>query len=156
MKRTIIALLALLLLTCCLTGCQKDNAVQDADNTAAADTVSALADYLADIKDQSDAIRTSLEQDALTQLDMNEKSQALCDLWEGALTKVLAEAQKLLPEAQLAQLTAEQTAWETDTAAAVEAAGKDYEGGTMHALVVNTEKARLTEVRVNKLYELLK
>ena len=40
--------------------------------------------------------------------------------------------------------------------AAAEAAGKEFEGGSMYPLIVNTEAARLIEERVYKLYELLK
>ena len=40
--------------------------------------------------------------------------------------------------------------------AAVEAAGKEVEGGSAYPLVVNSEAAKLTEERVCKLYELLK
>ena len=40
--------------------------------------------------------------------------------------------------------------------AAVEAAGKEFEGGSIYPLIVNTEAAKLTEERTYKLYELLK
>ena len=40
--------------------------------------------------------------------------------------------------------------------ARVEAAGADYQGGSLYALIVNTEAADLTEKRVLELYELLK
>lgn len=156
-KKTVVMLLVLALLTCCLAGCQKKiEPKADASATVAVAAVNALADYLSDIKIQSNVIKTSLEKDSLTQTDMNQKSQALCDLWEGAMTRLLEEAKKKMPEAELAQLNVEQTAWEADMTAAVMTAGKEYEGGTVYTLVVNSEKAKLTEDRVNKLYELLK
>ena len=142
MKRRIIALLALVLLAYVLTGCQKETPSQQvADNAAAADAAASLTDDLAKVKEQSDAIRTSLEKDILTQTDMNLKTKELCDLWDGALTRLLEEAETALPEAEWTQLTAEQTAWDADKATAVEAAGKAFEGGSMYALVVNTENA---------------
>ena len=113
-------------------------------------------EYLAFVKEQSDAIKTSLEQDPLTQTDMNQKSEALRTLWDEALNLLLDEAIKLLPEAEAAQLMAEQGTWKTDVEAAAEAAGKEFEGGSMYPLIVNTEAARLIEERVYKLYELLK
>lgn len=113
-------------------------------------------EYLAFVKEQSDAIKTSLEQDPLTQTDMNQKSEALRTLWDEALNLLLDEATKLLPEAEAAQLMAEQGTWKTDVEAAAEAAGKEFEGGSMYPLIVNTEAARLIEERVYKLYELLK
>lgn len=107
-------------------------------------------------KEQSDAIKTSLEQEPLTQTDMNQKSEELRALWDEALNLLLDEAKKILPEAEVEKLIAEQNTWKTDTEAAVEAAGKEFEGGSLYPLIVNTEAAKLTEERVYKLYELLK
>ena len=146
-----------MVLVCVLTGCQKETESKaDAAATAAAVSMEGLADYLAGIKEQSDAIKASLEKDGLTQTDMNQKSRFLRELWEGAMSHLLAQAQKMLPEAELAQLTTEQTAWEADKIAAVQAAGKEYEGGTMYALTVNSEAAKRTEERVYQVYEMLK
>ena len=113
-------------------------------------------EYLTSIKEQADAIKASLEQDDLTQANMNLLSEELRALWDKALNHLLDEAKKTLPEAEMEQLTAKQSAWEADMEAAVEAAGKEYEGGSMYALVVNTEAAKLTEARVYELYELQK
>lgn len=111
---------------------------------------------LARTREQAEAITTSLGQDVLTQAEMNQKSEELRALWDEALKLLLDEAKKNLPEAELETLTAGQSAWESDTAAAVEAAGKDFEGGSMYGLVVNMEAAALIEARVYELYELLK
>ena len=54
------------------------------------------------------------------------------------------------------KLAAEQSAWGEDTEEAVRAVGKEFEGGSVYPLVVNTEEAKLMEERVSKLYELLK
>lgn len=148
MRKTITALLLLCLLMVCMTGCQK-KAEPVTDKTE-------LANYLADVKAQSDAIKASLENDPLTQADMNLKSQELRELWDAALNHLLDAAAKVLPEDEMNALTAEQTAWRESTDKAVEAAGKDVEGGSMYALVVNMEAASLTESRVYELYELLK
>ena len=113
-------------------------------------------EYLAFVKERSDAIKSSLEQDALTQADMNQKSEDLRALWDKALNHLLDEAKKILPEAEAEKLMAEQNAWGADTEAAVEAAGKEYEGGSMYPLIVNAEAAKLAEERVCNLYELLK
>ena len=72
------------------------------------------------------------------------------------LTHLLEKAQQSLTEAEWTKLTAEQTAWEAERTAAVEAAGKDYEGGSMYALTVNREAAARAEERVYQLYERLK
>ena len=108
------------------------------------------------MKEQSDSIKSSLEQEYLTQTVMNLKSEVLRSLWDKVLNHLLEEAKKLLPETEVEKLLAEQRSWEADTAAAAEAAGKEFEGGSLYPLVVNAEAAKLTEERVYKLYELLK
>lgn len=155
MKKSVIAMLMLVMLVCCLTGCQKKPMV-DTGSTVSEAKGSLTDDYLIPIKDKSDAIKISLEQEELTQTDMNQKSEELRALWDEALNQLLDEAQKVLPAAELEQLAAEQSAWAADMMTAVEAAGKAYEGGSLYPLVVNSEAAKLTEERVYHLYERLK
>lgn len=146
MKKTIFAMLTLVMLAICLTGCQKAP-IADAGS---------LDDYWITIKEKSDTIRTSLEHEELTQSDMNQKSEELRALWEDAVDHLLEEAKKALPDAEQEQLAAEQSAWYTGMLTAVEAEGKAYEGGSLYPLVVNMEAARLMEERAYQLYELLK
>ena len=146
MKKAILAMFMLIMFVICLTGCQK-TPVTDADS---------LGGYLASIKERSDAIRTSLEHEELTQSDMNQKSEELRALWEDAVDHLLEEAKKALPDADQEQLAAEQSAWYANMMTAVEAEGKAYEGGSLYPLAVNMETARLMEDRVDQLYELLK
>lgn len=157
MKKAFIVLFIFAMLAACLAGCQKTmTPVKDADSTAVLETVNNLEVYLASVQEKSEAINASLEQDELTQTEMNLKSEELRTLWDEALNHLLDEAKKILPEAEMEKLTAEQRAWTTDVTAAVEAAGKEVEGGSLYALVTNAEAAKLTQERVNKLYELLK
>ena len=155
MKKVIVVLLALGLLMLCLAGCQKNSAPAADDSAAAAQNESAqqivLDDYLASVKGQSDEIKGSLEKDALTQTDMNLKAKELSDLWDAALNHLLDEAKKVLDKAELEQLLTEQNTWMAAKEKAVEAAGKEVEGGSLYALVVNSEAAKLTEERVYEL-----
>ena len=155
MGKRLIALLMLPVLVCCLAGCQKQQ-ISDAASSTILEAEGGFADDLISIKEKSDAIRISLEQEDLTQTDMNQKSGELRTLWDEALNQLLDEAQKALPEAELEQLSAEQSAWQADMMAVVEAAGKAYEGGSLYPLIVNSEAAKLTEERVYHLYERLK
>ena len=141
-------LLLLCLMAVCLTGCQKkdDSAADKAE----------LANYLASVEAQSNALKASLENDPLPQVDMNMKSEELRQLWDAALTMMLDKAKSVLSEAEWNALTEEQNAWTAATETAVAAAGKDWEGGSMYPLVVNMEAARLTEARVYEIYEMLK
>ena len=116
----------------------------------------AADEYMALVRAQSDAIRTSLENDPLTQTDMNMKSEELRALWDAALTVVLDEAEKVLPEPEWQVLTQAQEAWQASADAAVEAAGRDFAGGSMYALIMNMEAASLTEARVYEICEMLK
>lgn len=154
MRKTITALLLFCLLAVCMTGCQK-KADPVVENTAAAAN-NGLADYLASVEAQANAISTSLENDALTQTEMNQKSGELCDLWDAAMNRMLEEAKKALPASEMEKLTADQEAWLETRTQASEAAGKEFEGGSMQALVVNSEAAKLTEARTYELYGMLK
>ncbi len=154
MKKTLIAWCLLVLLTICLAGCQK-NAATGGDAATPTSAVS-LKDDLASTKEKSDAIKAALEQEALTQTDMNQKSEELRALWDEALNSILDAAKKQLTESEVEKPTAEQNQWAADMKAAVEAAGKEFEGGSIYPLIVNTEAAKLTEERTYKLYELLK
>ena len=113
-------------------------------------------EYLTYAKEKSDAIKASLENDPLTQTDMNQKSQELRELWDAALTSILDEARAVMPEMGWNALSEEQTAWAKSVEKAVQAAGKELEGGSMYALVVNMEEASLTEARVYEIFEMLK
>lgn len=146
MKKTMIAMFTLIMLAICLAGCQK---------APIAGTAS-LDDDWASIKERSDAIKTSLEHEELTQTDMNQRSEELRALWEGTLDRLLEEAKKALPDAERERLAAEQSVWYAETQAAVEAEGKAYEGGSLYPLVVNMETSRRMEERAHQLYELLK
>ena len=119
------------------------------------DTKSTLKDYLASVKEQSDAIKVSLENDALTQADMNEKSQALYTLWDDALNNLWSEIKSNLPEKEFEKLLNEQRSWITEKEKAVKEAGKEFEGGSIYPMIVNGEAAKITEERVYELYALL-
>ena len=148
MKKAIAALLLTCLTSLCLTGCQK--------NIDSAAVKTGLAVYMSSVETQSTALKASLEKSPLTQTDLNEKSGKLRDLWEAAMNSMLEEAKKALPAAEMENLTAGQEVWLTSTEKAVEAAGKEFEGGSMYALVTNMEAASLAEARACEIYELLK
>lgn len=115
-----------------------------------------LASYMASIEEQSDSIKYSLENDVLTQLEMNEKSLELYELWDGALNYLWSELKNVLPEDEFEELRDKQRTWISEKEEAVEIAGKEFEGGSMYSMVANGEAARITEERVYELYELLK
>ena len=115
-----------------------------------------LENYMASIKEQSDSIQYFLENEALTQMEMNEKSQELYELWDGALNYLWSELQNVLSEDEFGELRDKQRTWISEKEKTVEEAGKEFEGGSMYSMVVNGEAAGITEERVYELYELLK
>jgi len=135
-----------------------DEQSNESDQTAASNDSgsSNLEDYMASLKEQSDGIKSYLENEAMTQQDMNEKSQELYKLWDDGLNYLWGELKNKLPEDEFAKLLDEQRTWVADKEAAVEEAGKEVEGGSMYPLVVNSTAAKLTEERVYELYEKLK
>ena len=128
MKRIATVLLVLILLAVTLSGCQK-NAVSAANSTAQnsvnAESFAKLDDSLASAKEKSNALMTSLENDALTQSDMNQKAQELYELWESTLNYVLDEAKNILPDDEWVKLTDEQNTWLKEKENAAKAAGKE-------------------------------
>jgi len=114
-----------------------------------------LDGYMASVEARSDQIATYLEHDAMTQMDMNAKSQELYEIWDAAMNYVLAEAERILPENEFAELAEAQRAWLLEKEQAVEEAGREVEGGSVYPLVVNMEAAQLTQERVYELYEML-
>ncbi len=117
---------------------------------------SALEGYMASLKESSDAIQNSLETEALTQYEMNEKSQQLYELWDDALNYLWGELKAALPEDEFSKLLDEQLIWINDKEKAVQEAGKEFEGGSMYVLVTSGEAARITQVRVYEFYDILK
>ena len=116
---------------------------------------SVIDDMMASAEYRSDTVKTSLEQDNLSQLEMNTKSKELYDIWDEILNTLWGELKETLSEEEFAELLEEQRAWIGEKETAVEEAGKMYEGGSMYLLAVNMEAADWTEARVYELYDML-
>ncbi len=114
-----------------------------------------LEDYMASVKERADAIRAALQQEPLTQAEMNARTQELYTLWDTALNELWGKIKETLPEEDYAKLLEEQRVWVAEKEQAMEAAGKEVENGSMYPLIVYGEAARMTEERVYVLYALL-
>ena len=139
---------------------EDSNMTSDAEADAQIETeqnnISSYDDYMASITEQSDILKTSLEQEILTQQDMNLKSEELYELWDDALNYLWGKLKESLPEDEFSKLLDEQRIWISEKEKNVEEAGRDVEGGSMYSLVVNMEAAKITEERVYELYQLFK
>ena len=143
-----------------MAGCQNEKSKEEAnkENTVTEEQGSNVdyESYIATIEEQSDDIKYALENEVVTQIEMNEKSQELFELWDGALNYLWGELKNVLSDEEFEELRDEQRTWIAQKEEAVEAAGKEVEGGSLYSMVVNTEAAKITEKRVYELYELLK
>ena len=117
--------------------------------------ISKVDAYLASVREESDRLTYYLENEAMNQLDMNETSWKIYELWDGALNFLWDELKATMPEAEFENLLIEQRAWLSEKGAAVNEAAKEVEGGSMSSLVINSVEAEWTEARVYYLYALL-
>lgn len=113
-------------------------------------------ELMTNTKKTSDFLKESMEKESLTQLDMNEKSKELFDVWDRALNTLWSELKSTLEKDEFEILLNEQRAWIKEKENEVEKAASDVAGGSMEPLVRNMTAAELTEKRVYELYELLK
>ena len=109
--------------------------------------IAALAEWAKTLKDL-------LENEELTQAEMNETSAELYATWDSALNILWNELKEEFPDDEFLKLLDEQREWIKAKEEAVAKAGAEYEGGSMYSLVVNMEAADITEKRVNELYEM--
>jgi len=160
MKKIILTLTLMLAIAIFAAGCEQnthmENTGTEQDDLYCCDIGDSLDEYMDSIIKQSDVIRTSLENDTLTQTDMNIKSQELYELWDNALNYLWEEIKGTMPEEEFEKLLDAQRVWIAEKEKAVEEAGKEVEGGSVYPLIVNGEAAKITEARVYELYELLK
>jgi len=112
-----------------------------------------LAVYMASVKEQSAALEEKLQQ-AVSQADLTMAAGERYKLWDQALSHLLEEIEKLLPE-EYETLQKEQTEWIAEREKAAAEAGKAYEHGSMYPMVVSMKAAAVTEERVARLYEKL-
>ena len=115
-----------------------------------------IDEMLDSAKERAAIINDSLENEVLTQSEMNTKSHELYEVWDGILNELWAEVKNTLSDEKYQEVLNEQRAWIKEKEAAVEKAGADVAGGSMEPLVRNLEAAAITEERVYELYKLLK
>lgn len=112
------------------------------------DQVTATAEQAADIE-------KALNENTLSQTEMNQKSAELYQIWDDLLNEIWSELKNTLTEERMSALTQEELQWISDKEAAITAAGAAYEGGSLQSLVENRKAAALTKERVYVLLEVL-
>lgn len=120
-----------------------------AEGTAAAESLAAAEQAAAAIEQQL------LNDGTLTQTEMNDLSAQLFAIWDKQLNQLWSELKASLDEDTFRYLSDQQLDWIAQKESSVEAAGAEYEGGSMYALVTNREAAAWTKARVYDLLDYL-
>lgn len=100
-------------------------------------------------------IENSIQNDPLTQLEYNEKTNQLYEMWDSDLNAIWSDLKVILDAEGFDKLLQEQREWITWKEAEIQKAGADYEGGSMQPMVMNQKAAELTKIRVYELLEYL-
>lgn len=106
-------------------------------------------------QEQAAEIEKSIQNDDLTQLEYNEKSQLLYQIWDSDLNAIWSELKVILDEEAFDELLQEQRAWIQAKETEVKEAGAEYEGGSIQPMVMSLKAAELTKTRVYELLEYL-
>lgn len=115
-----------------------------------------LKNNLAYIEEQAAEIEDSIEHDAaLSQADLNVKSAELYELWDSMLNIIWRGLKRACDSETMRVLTDEQLAWISQKEQEVDAAGAEYDGGSLQPLARNRKAAELTKTRVYELLALL-
>lgn len=131
--------------------------VEGAEGFSGYDSVDTAKTYVENTEKAAKELEDSLQNDSLSQGDVNEKSQELYEDWDDALNHIWYElkVKGVLTEDAMAKLLVEQRAWIKDKEAAVQEAGKEAEGGSLQPLLENTEAAKWTRERTYVLLNIL-
>ena len=124
-----------------------------AQEAAAQETIEPL-DILAEleqVEEQSAQLEEQITTYASSQLELNLASRDLYYLWDEELNDIWSRLKELLSEEEMSALTTEELEWIAFKEAEAEAAGSEYEGGSMQPMIMNLRKAELTRERVYEL-----
>ncbi len=119
------------------------------------DLIESLKESISYTEQGAAELEASIEQEPLTQLEYNEKTGELYNLWDSALNMAWDVLTKVKDPKTMEAITAEEHAWIAEKEQAILDAGAAYEGGSMQPMVQNQKAAELTKARVYELMELL-
>ena len=117
------------------------------------DIVESLKTRVAFTEELALETENSIENDPLTQLEYNEKTGQLYEMWDSDLNAIWSELKVFLDEEAFDKLLSEQREWIATKEAEVKVAGAEFEGGSMQPMVMNMKAAELTKARVYELLE---
>lgn len=109
-----------------------------------------IAAELEQAEEQAKLLEEKL-QSVSAQADLNVTSQEIYELWDKELNLFWKKLQEALSEEEMSALVAEEREWIAFKEAEAEAAGSEFEGGSLYALIVYQKEAELTRERVYEL-----
>lgn len=116
------------------------------------DVIAGVQELIRQTEEQAAFLEAELDA-ALTQTDMNLNVRDQYLLWDSALNQLWSVLKQTKDKAEMERLTAEEREWIAWKEEKIEAAGAEFEGGTMAPMTRGLEGARLTRGRVYELLE---
>ena len=117
------------------------------------DIVGHLYEYIKSMESLALSVEESLQSDALTQMEMNEASGQLYEIWDNVLNYEWKVLKQILDEETMNELLLKQREWISYKEQEVLELYKEYEGGSIAPLIANDKAAELTKARVYELLE---
>ncbi len=117
---------------------------------------SAISDELAKVEKQAEEIEYKLQNESLTQFEMNKLSGELYTLWDDELNTIWKRLKETLDTDTMQKLTEEERQWIKDKDKQVESDGDTVGNGTARPMVEAMTGVELTKDRVYELTEYLK
>lgn len=115
-----------------------------------------IRNELRGVEEKAAEIEERMETEPLTQLEYNELSGELYQLWDDELNVVWNKLKDQIEKETMEYITEEEREWIKEKEKTVKKAGAEYAGGSMQPMVENLKAAELTRERTYQLIQLLK
>lgn len=126
----------------------------DTENVSEKNDDTSTEKELASVEEQAAALQNRIQNEELTQTELNTLTAELYQLWDTELNQIWDRLKDTLDEEAMKKLTEEERNWIIEKEQQVKEAGTQYEGGSMQSMVENQKAAELTKARVYELVEL--
>lgn len=117
---------------------------------------SVIEQELKEIEKQSADIDKKLEDDSLTQQEMNRLSGEQYKLWDDELNVIWRKLNDILPSDEMDRIRKEERQWVKRKEKEVKKAGDENGGGSLAPLLENTKAMEMTKERVYELAEIIR
>lgn len=105
--------------------------------------------------EEQEAILEEKLQNITSQMEMNQISYEIYQLWDDELNAIWKTLKEVLDSEKMEKLTVEQREWITYKEKEINAAGAEFGQGTMRSAIENSEGTDLTKKRIYELVEYL-